>query len=937
MLSLGGVAVSLPGVPCLDLLDQSVYAHDAGPLTLMNKPEHLAYCIYTSGTTGRPKGVLIEHRNLINLISHAAVTLGISPEDRLLQFSNFTFDVSVWEIFCSLLNGAALVLVEQDVILDNDRFLIYAEEQGVTAALLPPHYYRQGKLEGLKLMITGGSPATPDIVTRAARRGAYWNAYGPTEATVASHFWWYEPGTAVPETIPIGKPIPNTQNFILQGTRLCGAGIPGELCLGGAGLARGYLNRPELTRERFTDNPFATGRLYRTGDLARWLPDGNVEYLGRMDDQVKVRGYRVELGDVENALRALPQVTDAVVAARSDAAGSFALHAYVTGTAKLDMETLRTALLHKLPSYMVPALFAQIDAIPMNRHGKADRGLLPAITPQAVDIKPPRNNIETQALEIFRKALGLTEMSIDQDFFEAGGDSIKAIQISSQLGALDLAVSVRDVFGLRTVEKIVADASARLTSTQPPASHSSSHEPRTPNFEHRSDSAPSHHEPRTPNLEQRPWEAYEIHGPLTEEKPLSVSQQASARMGVLGALGAAEIQAPWDADRFLNTWRRLLDETPILRSEICLNSDAHSSFPAGRQRQRQGEPDIVPFVDLSMLDPGKRSAALQQLAFRAATPYITVDAYTDNFLCVHRLLCAKTEPDRFFVLMPVSHLVFDGFSNEVFARRLRALYAEPEAAPVTHAGSMADYEAFVLQGPDGASDDDLVRKLDLERFHNCVSTQRSARQRAENAWTHATLSFPLREAQDTHGASPNNLLTLGERLCAEALRFSQPTGSIPLLLVSSARNYKGCNFSDSIGEFIDLVPVVWQDDEPFAAARQRVLPYVREHRVNICSLLHSMALRERYPRATALLTESLILEQLDVQALNMLVLYGSQAILPDAPPDMAAESPNRHVFLNVYAQEGTITIENVLCKAGEIPALRAHLAKILSDSNSDVI
>ncbi|MBR5936635.1 MAG: amino acid adenylation domain-containing protein, partial [Clostridiales bacterium] len=377
----------------------------------VNKPEDLAYCIYTSGTTGQPKGVLLEHHGVVNLGRYMQTELQISQGEHVLQFANYIFDGSVWEFLLAHMNGAVLYVPMDETIKDMDRMRQYLKDNSINTSYFPPAYYEQGDFELDGYLVTAGSQTNKKIIQKAVQNSKYINSYGPTEVTICASNLIYSKNEKTSETVTIGKPISNTKIYILNKENLCGIGIPGELCIAGEGLARGYLNRPELTEEKFVKNPFGEGRMYRSGDLARWLPDGNIEYLGRIDEQVKIRGFRIELGEIESRIREIERVKDCAVIARADASGEKAIYAYYVSEEELSNSEIRDELGKTMPDYMIPSYMMRIEAIPVTRNGKLDKRALPEIEAGAGrEYVAPRTETEEKICGVFSELLNIEQV-----------------------------------------------------------------------------------------------------------------------------------------------------------------------------------------------------------------------------------------------------------------------------------------------------------------------------------------------------------------------------------------------------------------------------------------------------------------------------------------------------------------------------------------------
>ncbi|HEX6501142.1 MAG TPA: amino acid adenylation domain-containing protein [Micromonosporaceae bacterium] len=659
-------------------------------------PDGAAYVIYTSGSTGTPKGVEVSHRALANYTAHAARWYGIGPDDRVLQFASIGFDASAEEIYPALTTGACLVLRTDRMLAGPDAFLDACAAAAVTVLDLPTAFWHDlvvGLTNGaaslpdsLRLVIIGGESASPERVAawreRVGSRVRLVNTYGPTEATIVAtaHDLTGEDetgpdGTAVDGTgvqvtgsVPIGRPVANVRAYVLDDEcQPVPVGVVGELYLGGAGLARGYLNRPGLTAERFVADPFgpAGGRLYRTGDLARYLPDGSLVFVARADRQVKLNGYRVELGEVEAALRRLPGVADAAVVPHSRR-GQLLAYVSPSGAVATPVEELRASLRAVLPGYMVPVGYVTLPALPRTPNGKIDYAALP--TPESVPDEPdglgelPKTPEEHALAAIWRDVLGLSEVRRHDDFFALGGHSLLATKVLARVNdTLGVDLPLRAVFESPTL----AALAVRLRDAP------------------KAQSAPIPRAPRDQPLplsfvQERIWF-------LQQFEPGSANYNVPRALRLRGHVD-------------LDTVTRALADLEV-RHEIL-----RTTFPDidGEPVQCVHEPRGIPvaMVDRRGLPDDERDAWLREYVVTAGQqPF---DLANGPLL---RVTLVRLADDEYVLMMVEHHLIHDGWAQGVFLRDFLELYEahatgrEPRLPelPIQYA-DFAVWQRRVIQG-----------------------------------------------------------------------------------------------------------------------------------------------------------------------------------------------------------------------------------------------
>ncbi|MCW5769172.1 MAG: amino acid adenylation domain-containing protein [Phycisphaeraceae bacterium] len=469
----GAAFQSVPGgVQVVRLDDGSVTPSE--PLELVGTEDDPAYVIFTSGSTGRPKGAMNAHKGIVNRLFWMQEAYQLDGRDRVMQKTPYSFDVSVWEFFWPLITGASIVVAKPEGHRDSAYLVDLIKRERVTTMHFVPSMLRvfleeRGleSCDSLRRVVCSGEALPTDLVDRFFTRiphAKLANLYGPTEAAVDVTSWECRPNQPI---VPIGKPIANTRMYVLdQELRPLPVGVPGELYIGGVQVGMGYVSRPELTAERFIKDPFNQpgGRMYKTGDLGRWLPDGSIEYLGRIDDQVKIRGFRIELGEIEQVLSKQAGVKDAVVLAREDVPGTKRLVAYVVGntsTNDLKASDLKAGLGQHLPEYMVPTAFVFLDRLPVTSNGKLDRRALPAPARGGDESSDrpedrPSTDVEKTLATIWAEVLRLPSVNATDNFFEIGGDSILGLRIVAKAQDAGLTFAIHDLFRTPTIRTLAA-------------------------------------------------------------------------------------------------------------------------------------------------------------------------------------------------------------------------------------------------------------------------------------------------------------------------------------------------------------------------------------------------------------------------------------------------------------------------------------------------
>ena len=612
-------------------------------------PDSLAYVIYTSGSTGQPKGVQIEHQSLVNCLYSIRRQVGLAEQDVLLAVTTISFDIAALELYLPLITGARVVVASRDDVQDGKRLLGRLTECGTTAMQATPSSWTllldagwRGS-ESFKILC-GGEALSRKLADQLLEGGAaLWNLYGPTETTIWSTMTRVE---ADANPVPVGRPIANTQTYILDShLQPVLVGVHGELYIGGDGLTPGYLNHPELTAERFVRNPFSDqpgSRLYRTGDLARFRNDGDIEFLGRVDNQLKVRGYRVELGEIEAILNQHVAVKECVVVARErESSEEKELVGYIVPNqdSVASVSNLRSLLRQKLPDYMIPSVFVFLNALPLTPNGKVDRSKLPppGYSRPSLDqgFVEPRSEIEELVAQVWREVLKLDKIGVYDNFFELGGHSLLATRAVVRLrNNFNVDLPLRKLFELPTVAVLAeyVDFLRRnqIGVTVPPIVHASREQPIPLSFSQR-----------------RLWFLHKLDRDLT-------AYNMAAIFHLKGRLNITALEFG------LN---EMITRHEVLRTRITERDGCpfQEVVPSARL--------MLPIIDLSLLSEDLAAAEVQHLSSSDASQ--TYDIENPSLM---RAKVLRLNDERYVLIFNFHHMIFDGTSIAVFYQELAQQY-----------------------------------------------------------------------------------------------------------------------------------------------------------------------------------------------------------------------------------------------------------------------
>ncbi|MDO3675426.1 amino acid adenylation domain-containing protein [Paenibacillus ehimensis] len=908
-------------------------------------PNHLAYVLYTSGSTGKPKGVMVEHRSVIRLVKNCNY-VALDETTRILQTGAVVFDASTFEIWGALLNGGRLYLVNNEVILNAAKLKEAIRRYEITTLWLTSPLFNQLSQQdstlfgGLQTLLVGGDVLSVPHVNLVLRDNpglAVVNAYGPTENTTFS--------TTHPivgrqtEAVPIGRPISYSTAYVTdRSMKLLPIGAWGELLVGG-GVARGYLNLPELTAEKFVESPFRPGeRCYRTGDLVRWRADGTLEYKGRIDGQVKIRGYRIEPGEIESQLAKTEAVREAVVVAREDESGQKQLCAYFVADRAFTASEARSALAQKLPDYMIPSYFVQLEQIPLTINGKVDRKALPVPEESlhtGTEHAAPATELEAELAEIWREVLGVPNLSVLDGFYDLGGHSLKALALMTEMEKAGYYVTLTDIYHCNSIRALAvylqsAKERERVIETKEELTawlHREAggvyelvsylvrdflHETKEIYVLYSDDAEedrverlvrmmtgkvaktllPHYIVPLHQKIEAEPHEAVEEEffcrrlglrrmgadeaeairgrlqddyaqmdrwiktGQVAHEYPLGAIQQMQIKFQTPPSLVFFKLDEYVDCTLLDRAYAWLVQNQGQLRSvpvqgEPCVCWKEYA-FPSGR-------PPKLSLIDVSGLDPsGPFMDMLQDV--------VENTRYAGEHI-LYQMVVLKRNLREHYVIGVLHHVLCDRVTTEVIERQLVSCYRnllQDQAPPLEEVKPFAAYVHQIQRGPQAIAEQELIPAFELETFQR---SKRDILRRLAHRTSDEALLFNVNIPAKEH--------SLGAALSvyAKGLQTYLGTNHLPLLFLYDGRRYEDASYYNTIGEFIDFVPLLidarWKQEETIRSVRTR-LDLLKDHNINFMHLLTDPACRGSWDRIKELVQFGEQYEHLDLFMFNYL-------------------------------------------------------------------
>ena len=781
---------------------------------------------YTSGSTGNPKGVLIEQRNVIRLVNNNDF-LPLSEETRVLLTGAPGFDATTLEIWGVLLNGGTLTIVPTHELLDLDILDRKIKQHRINTLWLTSSLFNQFVdtnikiFESLKYLLAGGDALSPSHVNRVKEKYpelTFINGYGPTENTTFSTTFTVDKAY---ERIPIGKPINNSTVYILDKyMHLQPIGLIGELYVGGDGVARGYLNNPETTIEKFIKNPLGEGRLYRTGDMGMWLPDGNIDFLGRVDDQIKISGFRIEKGEVEAAMTAIEGVRMAfVLVGKAD--NRKYLIGYYEADEILQPSDVKTELKKKIPDHMIPFYIVRVKKFALNTNGKIDKSKLPSPTLVHTDYQPAIGEIEQAIASVWSEILGVENIGRDDNFYSLGGDSIKAIPIVSRLKKMEIPVDVRDIFQYQTIKEL-----GDYVKMMSIAIGISVNDKNESNMEPDDINQLLYTIKKKVNSSLQSYEKSVLH------KELQVYPVTGAQKGhLLNDFSTASIPLPiqmrLDESMLREAFRILVQQQGLLRSTI--------SDVGGRLHWKEFEIDAD--VELPMLNISMYTTKVQTEIIEFVSNQIMTQQFNYKEHLMYAPLWIKRSNKEHILFLRIHHSLYDVMSLKIIPNSLLSNYSKVFQGNKESIKIPTSYQQYAIQvskGPINIVTEEIVKVFKLDKYSDKKEGLVELLKKKQKKINYINYKIPLNESVEEDAIFELSL-EFFIKVLSKYLNYS----SLSFSILSFGRNYCGVKYYETIGEFIDIVPMYFSADinqnELRTILRNRIKT-IEDHNINFMNI-----------------------------------------------------------------------------------------------------
>ncbi|MFK4302177.1 amino acid adenylation domain-containing protein [Paenibacillus sp. RC254] len=941
-------------VPVLDLSDKRNNREETGNLTSIHGSDALACIMYTSGSTGEPKGNLTMHYNITRVVKETNY-IRFAAKDRILQLASFSFDGSTFGIFGALLNGATLVLTPQAQIMNARELSSVLRTQQITKCFITTALFNAlvdidpDCFATLETLLFGGEKVSVSHVRKAFARlgsGHLIHVYGPTESTVFATFYRIDHLDEAANTVPIGKPISNTSVYIMDHDQHpLPQGVAGELYIAGDGLVKGYLNRPELTEERFIPFPGVPGgRLYRTGDWVKEQADGNIEYIGRIDDQVKIRGYRIEPGEIEAQLLKIKDIQAAVVIVREAGNGQKQLGAYFRASQRLTTDEIKNTLSAKLPNYMIPSFFMQLEQMPLTRNGKLDRKILLSFEDNghtvAAAYVSPESGLEARLMEIWQDVLGIQQFSVVDSFFDLGGHSIHALTLMSRMEVAGYHTTLTDIYHYKTIRALAAYLQSAQDSERALKQQGT--------IETKQELISWLHQETDGVYELVKYQVRDFLHEVRDTRVLYFNSvdDVNPVMRIMNGKVAKELQPHYivplhqkvkmdnqyqviDEEEFVQRLglktmdtdqaarlREQLEDDYLKRDQWVKTGQVAQEYPLSGIQQMQISFHTPPSIGLFRLDeyvnydflnqayaqfvqsqgllrsiPVQRDewtywreyvlpdADLPTLTILDVTDcnpygpfmemindYMTNTRYTGE-RTLFQMFVLKRNLREHVVITLYHHAICDRVTSEVAERQVLASYRnllQNHSLPTDKVKPYMDYVEQIQSGPSGITEQALISDFHLEAFQQSKQDLlQTPKLRTSTEAYLFSVSIP----------AENPSLEFALSVFTRGLQIYLGMDQLPLLFLYDGRRYDEATYYNTVGEFIDFVPMLMDmkqnPDEMLLSVRSR-LDLLKRHTINFMNLLTGPAYKNRWERARTLVQFGKQYEQLDVFMFNYL-------------------------------------------------------------------